>query len=103
MIPDITWLDYTGQMMPDYKWFDPNVRLLQALRSGFGQDADALIVANGNVTWRVVQLPQGRGNPFRLEWRSTWETPRRSTPTYAPGALTRVPPLSLTLFFANPA
>lgn len=103
VIPDITWLDYTGQMMPDYKWFDPNVRLLQALRSGFGQDADALIVANGNVTWRVVQLPQGRGNPFRLEWRSTWETPRRSTPTYAPGALTRVPPLSLTLFFANPA
>ncbi|WP_255313846.1 glycogen debranching protein GlgX [Trueperella pecoris] len=101
-IADIAWLDHTGVFMPDYKWFDPGVRLVQALRSGFGQDADALLVINGHPDSRVVQLPQGRGTPFRLEWCSTWDRPRRTTPTYAPGALTRVDPLSLTLFFANP-
>lgn len=102
VIPDIAWLDRTGTFMPDYKWFDPNVRLIQALRSGSGQDADVLLVVNGHPSPRVVQLPQGRGTPFRLEWCSTWETPRRTATTYAPGAMTRVPPLSFTLFFANP-
>ncbi len=101
-IMDIEWLDHTGHQIPDYKWFDPNVRLLQALRSGFGQDADALIVINGHPDSRVVTLPKGRGTPFRLEWSSPWEKPRMITEIYAPGATTRVAPLSLTLFFANP-
>ncbi|MGV4324649.1 glycogen debranching protein GlgX [Trueperella pyogenes] len=101
-IPDLTWLDHDGQTMPDYKWFDPHVRLLQALRSGFGQDADALVVVNGHPDSRVIALPQGRGTPFHLEWCSSWETPRYTTTTYTPGAITRVPPLSFTLFFANP-
>lgn len=101
-IKDIEWLDHTGHLIPDFKWFDPNVRLLQAMRSGFGQDADALIVINGNPTSRVVTLPEGRGTPFSLEWCSHWEKPRRSTEVYAPGAITRIEPLSFTLFFANP-
>lgn len=101
-IMDIEWLDHSGHQIPDYKWFDPNVRLLQALRSGFGQDADSLIVINGNTDSRVVTLPIGRGTPFSLEWSSCWEQPRRSTEVYAPGATTRVAPLSFTLFFANP-
>lgn len=101
-IKDIEWLDHTGHLIPDFKWFDPNVRLLQAMRSGFGQDADALIVINGNPTSRVVTLPEGRGTPFSIEWCSHWEKPRRSTEVYAPGAITRIEPLSFTLFFANP-
>ncbi|VEI13790.1 glycogen debranching protein GlgX [Trueperella bialowiezensis] len=101
-ILDMAWLDNTGESFPDHKWFDPNVRLLQTLRSGFGQDADALIVINGNPESRVITLPEGRGNPFRLEWCSTWERPRRDAEVYAPRAVTRVDPLSFTLFFANP-
>lgn len=72
--------------MPDYKRFDPHVRLLQALRSGFGQDADVLVVVNGHPDSRVIALPQGRGTPFHLEWCSSWETPRYTTTTYTPAS-----------------
>ncbi|MFP7696920.1 glycogen debranching protein GlgX [Trueperella sp. LYQ143] len=102
-IMDIAWLDDTGELMPDYLWFDPNTRLVQVLRSGGGQDADALIIFNGNIHPHTVRLPNGRGTPLRLDWCSTWEHPRSTIYTYAPGAMTRVPALSVTLFFANPS
>ncbi|MDK6907369.1 glycogen debranching protein GlgX [Actinotignum timonense] len=101
-IPDLQWFADTGEPMPEHRWFDPSNRLLQMLRSGSERDADALVVINGSNHHVPIRFPQGRGNPFALAWDSSWPTPRSSERIYQPGASTRVEPLTMQLYFANP-
>lgn len=103
-IPDLEWLDSQGNRMPDYLWFDPNARLLQALRSGHSQSPDALLVINGKTEAANVHLPVGRGYSFKLVWTSEWETPIGAPSSiYEAGVAYRSAPLSVTLFLSNPA
>lgn len=100
-LPDLTWYAENGERMPEYRWFDRANRLLQMLRSGHSDDADALLVLNGAPTWVVTSLPQGRGVPFRLVWDSTWQVPRGRNRVYRAGATTSMAPFSMRLYLAG--
>ncbi|MCI1674993.1 MAG: glycogen debranching protein GlgX [Ancrocorticia sp.] len=102
-VPDLGWFDTSGDPMPEHKWFDAQGRTLQMLRSGRGHDVDALLVLNGSLRECEITLPEGRTTPFELVWDSTWERPRTVHDVYAPRAVTRIAPLSIRLFLANPA
>ena len=109
---DLEWFDAFGHHMPDFKWFDASVRVLQMLRSGAAQhcqaapelDRDALIIINGSLESVPVAMPLGRERPFELMWSSAWENPsgRDGEPElfFDPGDSWEIPALSLALFFA---
>ena len=101
-ISDLEWFDDEGEHMPEYKWFDANLRTIQMLRSGDRNDADALLVLNGSVNARSVRLPEGRGDAYELVWDSAWERPRASLPMYGPGAMANLEPLSIRLYLTKP-
>lgn len=101
-LPDLQWLDRTGKQVPEYLWFDNTERILQALHSGEGDAADALITLNGALTEQTVQLPVGRNLPFQLVWDSQWEAPRTNTISYEPKAITTMAPLSMRVYLAHP-
>ncbi|MFT0848896.1 glycogen debranching protein GlgX [Actinomycetaceae bacterium L2_0104] len=101
-VHDLEWFDNEGQHMPDHKWFDSHFRILQMLRSGAGDDVDALLVLNGSITAENVRLPEGRGDAYELVWDSAWEKPRTSLPVYRPGAMANLEPLSIRLYLTKP-
>ena len=101
-IGDLEWFDCEGNTMPEYKWFDSNRRVVQMLRSGHGEDGDALIVLNGSLDRSEICLPNGRETSFELVWDSNWNTPSPSHPIYAPHAMTSTGPLSIQLYLSEP-
>ncbi|MDO5025511.1 MAG: glycogen debranching protein GlgX [Trueperella sp.] len=101
-LPDLEWLDRTGNQVPEYLWFDNTERVIQVLRSGAGTDADVLLVLNGSPNAQTIQLPTARNLPFHLVWDSQWERPRPGTRKYEPQAVTTMAPLSMQVYLAYP-
>ncbi|MFY9263749.1 MAG: glycogen debranching protein GlgX [Arcanobacterium sp.] len=98
-VADLEWLSAEGERLDDFSWFDPSMRLLQMLRSGHGEDVDALLVINGLPREGEIRLPWGRGNDYVKVWASEWENPNTPGEVFHPGERTSVAPLSLTLYF----
>nr|WP_239539205.1 glycogen debranching protein GlgX [Arcanobacterium pluranimalium] len=101
-IRDLEWFDATGMPMADYKWFDANIRTLQMLRSGAGDDVDALIVINGSTDDVCVTLPRRRGHDYELVWDSTWEYPTQTHSIMPAQSATQMLSLSMRLYFTLP-
>ncbi|MDD7505298.1 MAG: glycogen debranching protein GlgX [Actinomycetaceae bacterium] len=99
---DLEWFDNSGHRMPDYKWFDSSVRVLQMLRSGMMEDADVLVAFNGTLSSTPLTLPQGRGKNFTLVWDSAWEKPRESFESFEPQSVAQMPGLT-TRIYVTPA
>ena len=92
-VPDLSWYDETGAPMTPEAWHEPQRRVLVMHRSGapWG-DADALVVLNGSLDERRVQLPPGRGGDYELVWDSAWNHPDEREPTDESGNGHHVPP-----------
>ena len=112
---DLEWFDAGGHHMPDYKWFDSSVRVLQMLRSGSHlrfmvdaneqEDSDALLIFNGTWDSAPIAFPTGRGRDYQLAWSSAWERPEDGLvdgelQTFSPGGAWVMPAMSLAVFFA---
>ncbi|TBW21628.1 glycogen debranching enzyme GlgX [Arcanobacterium bovis] len=102
-IRDLEWFDATGTSMADYKWFDTNIRTLQMLRSGKGEDVDALMVINGSIDDVHVTSPHGRGQSYELVWDSVWESPNEAhcAASFAAESTALMPWLSMRLYFST--
>ena len=75
-IDDLAWYRQDASAMEDSHWHDPDVRVLQMLRSGRPMDdGDLLLVLNGSLAEATVTAPAGRGANYVLAWDSAWEQP----------------------------
>lgn len=101
-LPDVEWCDRSGEPMPAWKWFDASSRVLQMMRSGFGRDADALVIINGSLDDVDVTLPQGRSLPFDLAWDSALPLPPRGVSRVHPGQTITMNAQSIRLYLGNP-
>lgn len=102
-LPDVTWIDRDGEEMPAWKWFEPSSRTFQMLRSGLGQDVDALILINGLNKDTEFTFPVGRGRPFDLAWDSTMPRPNGFRERKLPGSSIVLEAQSIRLYLSNPA
>ena len=102
-LPDVTWLDHDGKEMPAWKWFEPASRTFQMLRSGQGEDVDALVIINGLGEDMEFTIPTGRGRPFDLVWDSALSRPERFDERLLPGATASLDGQSIRLYLSNPA
>jgi len=96
---DLQWFDAEGAAMT--RWHDPQVRVLQMLRT-HPRGRSALLVLNGGLEVAEAVVPAGS---WRLAWDSTWEHPEQSAEadsngTAQGGEPVTLDPLSLRLYLS---
>lgn len=106
--PDLAWFDAAASPVSHEQWHDPDVRVLQMLRTASEPgDRDALVVLNGALQVADVTVPAGGTGTWELVWDSTWEHPdqRDHNGNGAPSAGDDVvlEPLALRLYLSTSA
>ncbi|MDO4606504.1 MAG: glycogen debranching protein GlgX [Bowdeniella nasicola] len=111
ILPDLAWFGTDALPRASAHWHDPHNRALQMLRSGFGREADALVVFNGCLEPVSVTLAAGRtlddddgatrAAAWRRVWDSVWERPRDSHKTIPAAATVSVEPLSMQIYVSD--
>lgn len=111
-LPDLAWFACDGHPRESSHWHDPHNRAVQMMRSGGGQEPDALVVFNGALQPVNVNLAVGRkiasednstrALAWRLVWDSEWENPaHHEVEIHAAAASVSVEPLSLRIYLAE--
>ena len=113
-LPDVSWIDREGAPIQGDEWSKPSSRLFQMRRSGVpADDADLLVVFNGELEVGNIKLADSHGSPWILVFDSSWMHPKSGRISAAENALdegrkhkpsrvTQIEPQSLQIYMSAP-
>ncbi|MDN4478777.1 glycogen debranching protein GlgX [Demequina sp. SYSU T00039] len=101
---DSAWFRADGEHEDEDWWESPETRVVQFMRSlSRPEEADALVIINGDDEEVDVTIPSDQGAPWHLAWDSAWDAlDERDGAEVAPGATQTLEALSLRLYLTRP-